>query len=279
MNPSNYTTISLFGLEINPPRSIDIGSLSIQFYGIIIACGLLLAVLYGCKRCKEFGFSADDLTDGVLWIVPLAIFCARLYYCAFAWDSYKNNPISIFYIWNGGLAIYGGVIGAALGVILFSKLKKIKVGAVLDLVAIGFLIGQAMGRWGNFMNAEAHGIKTDLIWGMSINGTGPYHPTFLYESLWNIIGFAVLTFVLYRFKQYDGQIYYLGAAYYGLGRFMIEGLRTDSMFIGEVRTNQFLAGAAFVIYTGLLIYNAIKKNRTHGPAWINQPQTNKEKRK
>ena len=267
MNPSNYTTISLFGLEINPPRSIDIGSLSIHFYGIIIACGLLLAVLYGCKRCKEFGFSADDLTDGVLWIVPLAIFCARLYYCAFAWDSYKNNPISIFYIWNGGLAIYGGVIGAALGVILFSKLKKIKVGAVLDLVAIGFLIGQAMGRWGNFFNREAFGAATDSFMKMGLfnrftQSWEYYHPTFLYESLWNAAGFVLLHY-LSKKRQYDGQIALGYAAWYGLGRTFIEGLRMDSLYWGSFRVSQLLAAASCFIAVSVLMYMAFQK---HDPA-------------
>ena len=168
MNPANYTTISLFGLEMDLPRTLQIGSLSIHLYGIIIACGLLLAVIYGCKRCKHFGFSEDDLLDGVLFIVPFAILCARLYYCIFEWDSYKDNLISILHIWNGGLAIYGGVIGAAVGVLVFSKVKKIKVGAVLDIVAIGFLIGQAIGRWGNFFNREAFGAATESFMKMGL---------------------------------------------------------------------------------------------------------------
>ena len=111
MNPSSYTIISLFGTLLNPPRAVELGPLSIHFYGIIIGCGLLLAVLYGSKRCNQFGISVDDMFDGPLCIIPFAILCARLYYCAFTWDSYKDNPISILYIWNGGLAIYGGVIG------------------------------------------------------------------------------------------------------------------------------------------------------------------------
>ena len=138
MNPDNYTAISLFGLEFDPPRFFQLGSLSIHLYGIIIACGLMLAVLYGCKRCDQFGMNVDELTDGALCVIPFAIFCARLYYCIFEWDSYKSNPISILYIWNGGLAIYGGVIGAVIGVLVFCKVKKLKVGAVLDLVARGF---------------------------------------------------------------------------------------------------------------------------------------------
>ena len=147
-----YTEISFpsLGITMNPPSSFTIGPLTIHLYGVIIAAGLMLAVLYACRRSREFGIKEDDVIDGVLWVTPFAIICARLYYCLFSWDSYADDPISILYIWNGGLAIYGGVIGAAIGVIVFCKIKKIKIPALLDLVALGFLIGQAMGRWGNF---------------------------------------------------------------------------------------------------------------------------------
>ena len=262
-----YTTISLFGLQIDPPRMLQIGNFSIYLYGIIIACGLLLAVLYGCKRCKEFGFSADDLTDGVLWIVPFAILCARLYYCAFAWDSYKDDPISILYIWHGGLAIYGGVIGAAIGVLVFSKVKKIKVGAVLDIVAIGFLIGQAIGRWGNFFNREAFGAATESFMKMGLfnrftQSWEYYHPTFLYESLWNAAGFVLLHY-LSKKRQYDGQIALGYVAWYGLGRTFIEGLRMDSLYWGDFRVSQLLAAASCFAAVGVLMYMMFRK---HEPA-------------
>ena len=267
MNPSNYADISLFGIEMNPPRTLEIFGLSIHFYGLIIACGLLLAVLYGCKRCKEFGFSSDDLTDGVLCIVPFAILCARLYYCIFDWSSYKDNPISILYIWNGGLAIYGGVIGAAIGVLVFSRVKKIKVGAVLDLVALGFLIGQAIGRWGNFFNREAFGAATDCFMKMGLfhkfnQSWEYYHPTFLYESLWNVAGFVGLHF-LSKKRQYDGQIALGYAAWYGLGRTFIEGLRVDSLYWGDFRVSQLLAAASCFAAAAVLVYLAFQK---HEPA-------------
>ncbi len=267
MNPSNYSTISLFGIEVNPPRAIEIGSISIHFYGLIIACGLLLAVLYGCKRCKEFGFSVDDLTDGVLCIVPFAILCARLYYCIFEWDSYKNDPISILKIWKGGLAIYGGVIGAVLGILVFAKVKKIKAGAVLDLVALGFLIGQVLGRWGNFFNREAFGAATDWFTKMGLfnwitQSWEYYHPTFLYESLWNLAGFVLLHF-LSKKRQYDGQIALGYAAWYGLGRTFIEGLRVDSLYWGTFRVSQMLAAISCFAAVGVLLFMAMSK---HDPA-------------
>ncbi len=259
-----YTTISFpgLGLELNPPASFDIGPLNIHFYGVIIACGLVLAVLYGMRRQHEFGFRGDDILDGVLCIVPFAIICARLYYCIFSWESYKDNPISILYIWEGGLAIYGGVIGATIGIIIYSIVKKISIPALLDLVSLGFLIGQSIGRWGNFMNREAFGAPTEsfLRMGLLNRFTGQveyYHPTFLYESVWNAAGFVILHF-LSKKRQYDGQIALGYAAWYGLGRALIEGLRMDSLYWGPFRVSQLLAAASCIVAAGILLYNLFR---------------------
>ena len=269
------TTISFpgLGIELDPPGTV--GDLfksapaileNIHFYGIIIACGLMLAVIYGMRRSKQFGLKSDDILDGVLWIVPFAILCARLYYCIFEWDSYKSNPISILFIWKGGLAIYGGVIGAALGIIVFSKCKKLSLGALLDVVSLGFLIGQSIGRWGNFMNREAFGAQTDsfLRMGLYLTENGNYssemmyyHPTFLYESLWNAVGFVILHFLSKR-RQYDGQIALGYAAWYGLGRALIEGLRTDSLYWGPFRVSQMLAAISCLAATAVLVWQAFR---------------------
>ena len=247
MRMSEYSTISFpgLGIEVNPPRALDLGFLSINLYGLIIACGLLLAVLYATRRSKQFGLKNDDLMDGVLFIVPFAIICARLYYCIFKWDSYKNNPIEILYIWHGGLAIYGGVIGAALGIIVFSKAKKVNIGAVLDITSLGFLIGQSLGRWGNFFNREAFGSTTESFLRMGLQNANSgvvtyHHPTFLYESLWNAAGFVLIHFLSKR-RKYDGQVALMYLAWYGLGRTFIEGLRTDSLYWGNLRVSQILA--------------------------------------
>ena len=266
MNFENYANISFpsLGLELNPPRGIDIGNFSIRFYGLLIAIGLILAVVYALKRRKQFGFTEDSIMDGVLCIVPFAIICARLYYCAFSWADYKDNPISILYIWEGGIAIYGSVIGAAIGVVVYSWLRKLNLPALLDLVALGFLIGQAIGRWGNFFNREAFGAATDSFARMgllnTVTGQVEYvHPTFLYESLWNVVGFVALHF-LSKKRQYDGQIALGYVAWYGLGRTFIEGLRQDSLYWGTWRVSQVLAAVTCFIAVGVLLFNLFRKH-------------------
>ena len=254
------------GLKINPPAGFSVGPFEVRFYGLIIALGLVLAVVYALKRRDQFGLSEDDLMDGVLWIAPFAIVCARLYYCAFEWDRYADNPISILYIWEGGLAIYGAVIGAAIGVIIHCKVKKISMPAVLDIVSLGFMIGQTMGRWGNFFNREAHGGVTESFLRMGLinpaTGTGEYyHPTFLYESLWNLLGFIILHFFSKK-RKFDGQVALCYVAWYGLGRALIEGLRTDSLWWGNFRVSQVLAAGSCLIAVAALF---ILSRREHKP--------------
>ncbi len=276
-----YSEISFpsFGIAIDPPRTLELGPLSIHLYGLIIAIGLSLAVVYGCKRCKEFGLKEDDLMDGVLGVVPFAILCARAYYCIFSWESYADNPISVFYIWEGGLAIYGGVLGALVGVLVFCRIKKVKFGTVMDLVLLGFLIGQSIGRWGNFFNREAFGAETEsfLRMGLMRASTGVvtyYHPTFLYESVWNALGFVLLHFLSKR-RQYDGQIALSYAAWYGLGRAFIEGLRTDSLYWGPFRVSQVLAAVSCIAAVSILLWQNFKP---HNPEnlFVNQVKKSEE---
>lgn len=266
---NHYGAISFpsLGIEVNPARTLSLGPLTIHYYGLIIALGLILAVVYACKRSKAFGVKEDDILDGVLWVTPFAIVCARVYYVIFSWDAYAGDPISALYIWEGGLAIYGGVLGAVLGVAVFCRVKKIPVTTVLDMVLLGFLIGQAIGRWGNFFNREAFGSETDSFLRMGlyneITGTWEYHhPTFLYESLWNLTGF-VLLHVLSKRRKYDGQIALGYAAWYGLGRIIIEGLRTDSLYWGPFRVSQLLAALSCLAAVGVLLWQHF---RPHDPA-------------
>ena len=263
-----YTNISFpsFGIDINPPRSFQLGPLTIHFYGAIIALGLVLAVLYASRRSREFGIKEDDLLDGVLWVTPFASLCARAYYCLFSWEQYAANPIKVLYIWEGGLAIYGGVIGAVVGVLVFCHVKKIRTATILDLVLLGFLIGQSLGRWGNFFNREAFGAETDTFLRMGLMNRYTeevkyYHPTFLYESVWNAAGFLLLH-LLSKKRKYDGQIALGYAAWYGLGRTFIEGLRTDSLYWGPFRVSQLLAAVSCLAAVAVLIWQMF---RPHDP--------------
>ena len=281
MNPKYFGPISFpsFGITLDPGRSLTLGPVSIYYYGIIIALGLVLAVVYACRRSKQFGLKEDDILDGVLWVTPFAIVCARLYYCAFSWEQYAQNPISILYIWNGGLAIYGGVLGAVAGVIVFCKVKKIKLSALLDLMMLGFLIGQSIGRWGNFFNREAFGGETDSFFRMGLTNTLTgqtryYHPTFLYESVWNALGFVLLHF-LSKHRKYDGQIALGYALWYGLGRCFIEGLRVDSLWWGPFRVSQLLAGISCLSAAAVLLWQYL---RPQDPAklLVNQVKNDEE---
>ena len=253
------------GLTLDPSRGFSVGPLEIHWYGVLIAVGMLLAVLYASRRCKLFGLEENDLIDGLLCIVPFAVICARAYYCIFQWEAYADDPISVLYIWKGGLAIYGGVIGAAIGIVVFSRFKKdkVKLTAVLDITSLGFLIGQSIGRWGNFINREAFGAETDSFLRMGLlnritNEVTYYHPTFLYESAWNACGFVVLHFLTPK-RKYDGQIALCYVAWYGLGRALIEGLRTDSLYLGPIRVSQLLAAVSCLAAVGVLIYMAFRK--------------------
>ena len=261
-----YTNISFpgLGIDIDPIRAFSIGPLSIHMYGLVIALGLVLAVVYGIRRSGQFGLTEDHILDGVLWITPFAIACARVYYCVFRWELYADNPISVLYIWQGGLAIYGGVLGAAVGIMVYCRVRKISLGATMDVVSLGFLIGQSIGHWGNFFNREAFGAETESFLRMGLysplTDTVTYHhPTFLYESLWNALGFVLLHF-LSKKRSYDGQIALGYVVWYGLGRTFIEGLRTDSLYVPgtSIRVSQLLAALSCLAAAAVLAYFVIK---------------------
>lgn len=255
----------------------------VYWYGVIIAVGFLLAVIYSVKHAKEFGLTEDDVIDTLIWAVPLGIIGARLYYVIFYRDANGLNPYfdgfndlrDIITIWEGGLAIYGGVIGGVIGLVIATRIKKISGRAMLDVISFGLLIGQAVGRWGNFTNRECYGAETTVPWRMGLAysyKTFYYHPTFLYESLWNVLGFLLLHFLVKKKRKFDGQLFLFYLAWYGLGRLFIEGLRTDSLYVGatNLRVSQLLAGLTCFFALCLMFYVLIFRRPEADELWLNR---------
>lgn len=263
--------ISFPGIGIAPfdvnSVAFTIGSISIAWYALIITLGMIAAVIYTVFRAKKIGLKTDDIIDYALALIPTGIVGARLYYVLAEIERYDSFA-EVINIRNGGLAIYGGIIGGLIAAIVVCKIKKIPFLAFADCCVPGIILAQSIGRWGNFMNGEAFGTETDLFIRMGLkNALTNYqtlyvHPTFLYESLWNLIGFIAIN-LFYKHKKYDGEILFLVFGWYGLGRMMIEGLRTDSLYSNlfglTFRTSQVLAGLIFVTCLSFLIYFKIKK--------------------
>ena len=234
--------------------------ISIYWYGIIISAAFLLAVLLALRASKRYGINSDDIIYLVWFAVPVAIICARLYYVIPNWSEFKDNIISVINIRQGGLGIYGGIIGAFATSYVFARVKKIPPLKLYDFGVPYLALAQSIGRWGNFVNQEAYGTHTTLPWGMSGGNIsdGPVHPTFLYESLWNISIFAFLIWYRSKKKKTDGEVLFLYMILYGFGRFFIEGLRTDSLMIGSLRISQVLA-FLFVVAFSVAFYVRRKK--------------------
>ncbi|MGI6669609.1 MAG: prolipoprotein diacylglyceryl transferase [Acetivibrionales bacterium] len=264
------------GLEFELSRwPFKIFGFPIYWYGILISLAFLTAVLLALGSSKKYRIEPDTILDMVLIAAPVAIVFARIYYVIFSWDQYKDNLIDVFKIRDGGLAIYGAVIGALLAAWLYTRKKKISFLQIADFCVPYLVLGQAIGRWGNFVNQEAFGTKTDLPWRM--NGTEPdkylnslpeavdiskfgVHPTFLYESLLDL---AIFFFLIYfrKKKKLDGEVLSLYFVLYGAGRFMIEGLRTDSLWLGPFRVSQLLSAILVIVFVPLFIYRRARKSR------------------
>ena len=277
----------LFGdWEFNPdPIAIHIGH-GIYWYGIILACAMLAGLFLCMKQAKRFGLTEDNVLDLVLWAVPCCILGSRIYYVIFYLDLYRNADGSldwgrIIALWDGGLAIYGTVIAGALVVLIFTRVKKLRFAAMTDLAVMGLLLGQIIGRWANFINREAFGGLTDLPWRMrlwvSASQYIEVHPTFLYESLWNLVGLLLMLFVVTKGRRFDGENTWFYFLWYGLGRAWIEGLRTDSLylfdwtFMGQpIRVSQALSLVMVVVAAFMLFYNIKIKKRTADGLLVNQ---------
>lgn len=290
---TDYTRVEFPGLDLYfnvyenlveftiPGWDIDI---TIKFYGVIIAFGFILAVLFGGRMAYKWKMSIDKMLDVLIWGTMGGIIGARLYYVIFQWDSYKDDLLSIFKIWEGGLAIYGGIIGGLLAAYFVCKKVDLPFLKLLDLAGMSLLIGQGIGRWGNFTNQEAFGINTDLPWGMTsekidayinahysdlassgivMESGSPVHPTFLYESIWCLFGFVVLYIVCKKFYKFDGQLILGYGIIYGLERAVVEGLRIDSLYIGEtnIRVSQVVSLALAISCIALTIVKLVQVKR------------------
>ena len=255
--------------SVNFPASFEIFGFRIYFYGVVMAVAFIAAVLYAAHKSPKMGIKGDDVYSLVLWVLPMAIIGCRLYYVATEWDRYKDNLIEILYIWEGGIAMYGGIIAGVITVYIWSRAKKIPVGATLDVAGSALILGQVIGRWANFVNREAFGYQTDIFCRMGLTRPGEetvyVHPTFLYESLWNLIGFLIINFFWLKKgrRKYDGQVFIFYAMWYGAGRSWIEGLRTDSLYIPgtELRISQVVAAVSMIAGFIILLYNSARRHR------------------
>lgn len=244
--------------------SIGSKDFSIKWYGIIICFGIICAFLYFMMRAKQVGISSDTVVDFTIVTVPTAVIGARVYFVVFfgGYDTFWQ----MIAIWNGGLAIYGAIIFGAAAVIIMCRIKKVKFFAFADMIGPAVMLGQAIGRWGNFCNGEAFGSETTsfIRMGLKSSWTGydyvEVHPTFLYESLWNLIGFVLIN-VFYKHRRFNGEAFLWYVAWYGFGRTFIELLRTDSLYLGSVRVSSLLGLVCFVVVTPIIIYGRIKSKK------------------
>ena len=277
----------LFGdWEFNPdPVAIHIGH-GIYWYGIILAVAMLAGLLLCMKQSKHYGLTEDNVMDLVLWSVPLCIVGARLYYVLFYLDLYRNEDGSLNWgnmiaVWDGGLAIYGAVIMGVLVAFFYTRHKKIKFGAMTDLGVMGLLLGQVIGRWANFINREAFGAETTLPWRMQLWDTPlttiEVHPTFFYESLWNLIGLLLILFVISKGRRFDGENTWFYFLWYGLGRAWIEGLRTDSLYLFDwtimgqpIRVSQALSIVMVIVAVCVLVYQIGFRKHSPDELLVNQ---------
>lgn len=257
------------------PIALSFGGLEIRWYGVIIAIGILIAMTLASKEAARKGLDGDFIVDMMFWVLPLGIIGARIYYVLFEWQYYLENPGEIIQIWNGGIAIYGSLIAGILTIYFYTKRKGIPFALTLDILAPAVLIAQSIGRWGNFMNQEAHGgqvtrafleglhLPEFIINQMNIDGTY-YHPTFLYESLWSLLGFILILFLRRKEKTLRmGEVTLTYVLWYSFGRFFIEGMRTDSLYLfGPIRVSQFLS---LILFVGAGIIWAYRRRNNYPP--------------
>lgn len=261
------------------PIALQFGPFTIHWYGVIIATGVVLALWLAIREGKRQGIPEDDFYDYLLWALPVAIVCARIYYVTFQWPYYAVHPEEIIAIWDGGIAIYGAILGGFVVLYLFCRARRLSMWTMLDVIAPTVILAQGIGRWGNFMNQEAFGVVTTraallaqhiprwIVNQMDI--AGQYRvPTFLYESLWDFLGFVLLVSLRHRWHLFRrGEVFLAYVMWYAFGRFFIEGMRTDSLMIGSViRVSQLLS---LVFFLGALVVLLVRRHRGNVP-WYQQ---------
>ena len=273
------------GLTLNPGKSFTVFGIGIAYYGVIIALAMLMGAIVAYREAKKTGQKVDDYVDFTLYTLIAAIIGARIYYVIFEWDYYSAHPLEIFNLRAGGLAIYGGVLASVLTLFIFTKVKKLKFWLMADTAVQGLIIGQIIGRWGNFFNREAFGGYTDGLFAMqlpvseakgitqeliehlvTIDGVSyvQVHPTFLYEGVWNLLLFIGIC-IYKRHKKFDGEIFAIYLMGYGIGRFFIEGLRTDQLVIkelGGIAASQVLSIVLILLGAAFVIYNRVSLKKT-----------------
>lgn len=240
------------------PVAFEIFGIEVYWYGILIALAALLGTKVALEAAKRKGIEEENILDLVLWGLPFAIIGARLYYVIFSWGNYRGNIMKMIDIRSGGLAIHGGIIGAVIVGIIFAKRRNLKFWVLADIAAPSLILGQAIGRWGNYINGEAHGGPTNLPWGIMVDGI-KVHPTFFYESSWNLLVFGFLVWYSRNKSKIDGEIFLMYLILYSLARFWIEALRTDSLMLGSFRVAQLIS-MAIIGVAGYILYTKKKQN-------------------
>lgn len=268
---------------------LELGPFTIYWYGVIIAFGALLGIYLAMREAERLGWNKDTIIDFVVYAIPIAIITARIFYVTFEWERYSGGPFwKVFAIWEGGIAIHGAVLGGVLTAIVYTRVKKLSFWKLADIIAPSLILGQAIGRWGNFMNQEAHGgpvseaaynnflqYLPDFIMNQMTIGGVMYHPTFLYESIWNILVFIFLL-LLRKYNPTRGLIFLNYLIFYSVGRFFIEGLRTDSLYIVEgLRTAQVVSVTLIVLGVILIIY----RRKTVTTRYLDMPEPKKDRKK